>query len=139
MAGWLIGNARARDAIRDNAQSRAALIELLGDILDQLGPRMRGTEHDLRLLGRIADYPLEQIAVPVLALHGTDDDIVAFSHAEAVAIRVPDARVIGVAGGEHVCLFTHRDFVRAEVARFFIEHMPSRAPLAARPGRARNR
>jgi pimeloyl-ACP methyl ester carboxylesterase len=121
MAGWLISDPAARAAIRGDEESRALLLELQGDILDRLGPRMPGTEHDLDLLAKVTDYPLEQIAVPVLALHGTADEIVSFSHARAVADRVPGAEVVAIKGGEHVCLFTHRELIRHRVANLLAE------------------
>ena len=119
MAGWLISDPNARSAIRGDAESRALLIELQREILARLAPRMVGTEHDLRLMGAMDDLALEQVRVPVLALHGTADEIVSFAHAVAVAKRVRGAQVVAIEGGEHVCLFTHREAVRAHVRDFF--------------------
>jgi pimeloyl-ACP methyl ester carboxylesterase len=119
MAGWLISDPNARTAIRGDAESRALLIELQREILARLAPRMVGTEHDLRLMGAMDDLALEQVRVPVLALHGTADEIVSFVHAVAVAKRVRGAQVVAIEGGEHVCLFTHREAVRARVRDFF--------------------
>lgn len=135
LARLLIDDPNACAAIRDDPDARGLLIELLRDILGQLAPRMRGTEHDLRLLAEISDYPLEKIAVPVLALHGTADQIVSFSHAEAVAARVPGADVVAIDGGEHVCLFTHRDLVRTHVRDFLATHAAE--PRLRRRARAR--
>lgn len=122
IARWLISDPQARAAIRDDAESRALLIDVQREVLARLAPRMRGTEHDLRLFGVIADYPLERIAVPVLALHGTADEIVSFAHAEAVAARVKGADMVAIEGGEHLCLFTHRELVRAHVRDFLALH-----------------
>ena len=119
MAGWLISDPNARSAIRGDAESRALLIELQREILARLAPRMVGTEHDLRLMGAMDDLALEQVRVPVLALHGTADEIVSFVHAVAVAKRVRGAQVLAIEGGEHVCLFTHREAVRTHVRGFF--------------------
>jgi len=118
MAGWLISDPNARTAIRGDAESRALLIELQREILARLAPRMVGTEHDLRLMGAMDDLALERVRVPVLALHGTADEIVSFVHAVAVAKRVRGAQVVAIEGGEHVCLFTHREAVRAQVRDF---------------------
>ena len=135
MAGWLISDPKARAAIRGDAESRALLIELQRDILDQLAPRMVGTEHDLRLMGTMDALPLEKVEVPVLALHGTADEIVSFAHAGAVASRVPGARVVAIDGGEHVCLFTHRETVRANVREFLADQAAVSLPRRQAHGR----
>jgi pimeloyl-ACP methyl ester carboxylesterase len=122
LAGWLISDPGTRAAIRADAESRALLIELQREILARLAPRMIGTEHDLRLMGAMDGLPLEGIRVPVLALHGTADQIVSFAHAVAVATRVRGAQVVAIEGGEHVCLFTHREAVRAQVRDFLARH-----------------
>jgi pimeloyl-ACP methyl ester carboxylesterase len=128
MASWLISDPKACAAIRSDPESRALLIELQRDILARLAPRMIGTEHDLRLMGVMADLPLERVTVPVLALHGTADEIVSFSHAVAVGTRVRGAQVVAIEGGEHVCLFTHRDTVRARVRDFLAAHARTHLP-----------
>jgi pimeloyl-ACP methyl ester carboxylesterase len=122
MAGWLISDPKARAAIRDDAESRALLIELQREILARLAPRMVGTEHDLRLMGAMDGLALERVRIPVLALHGTADEIVSFAHAVAVAKRVRGAQVVAIEGGEHVCLFTHREAMRAHMRDFFALH-----------------
>ena len=94
---------------------------------------MPGTEHDLRLFAKLADVPLEQVAVPVLAFHGTADELVSFAHAAAVAARVRGAQVVAIEGGEHVCLFTHRETIRARVRDALIDRaLVVRARVSAR-------
>lgn len=61
---------------------------------------------------------MQDIKVPTLAVHGTADRVVAFGQARAVADGVPRAELMAIAGGEHVCLFTHRGVVRARVRSF---------------------
>ncbi len=56
--------------------------------------------------------------MPVLAVHGAGDRIVAFSHGRGLADRVRGAELLAVQGGEHVCLFTHRAEIRARVRWF---------------------
>jgi pimeloyl-ACP methyl ester carboxylesterase len=121
LAAMLIGDPRAREAIRADDGARRLLIELAEDIIDRLAPRIPGTENDLRLLASLPAVPLCRVSVPVLAVHGTADRIVPVSHAEAVVAQVPEAELFAVPGGEHVCLFTHRDIIRARVRRFLAE------------------
>ena len=62
--------------------------------------------------------PLERIAVPTLAIHGTADRIVGFDHAQGVVAGVPGAELMAIEGGEHVCLFTHRRAIQTRVRAF---------------------
>jgi pimeloyl-ACP methyl ester carboxylesterase len=94
--------------------------------LDRMGLRMRGTENDIAVT-RTTDYPLEQISVPLLVVHGTADQMVPFApHARAFLMRVPGAQLLAIEGGEHVSIFTHRAEVRERVTKFLREHAPVR-------------
>ena len=89
---------------------------------DQAALRLPGTENDIAVT-RAATYPLEQIAVPVLIVHGTGDRLVPFTqHGRSLAARIPGAELLAIEGGEHVAIFTHRNEVRARVTRFLREH-----------------
>lgn len=88
-------------------------------VFDRLRWRLPGTINDTALFSRLADFPLEQIAVPVLVVHGKVDNVVPFTHAEAVARRAPYAQTLAVEQGEHFVLFTHLDAVRAATAQLF--------------------
>ncbi|MFB9952230.1 alpha/beta fold hydrolase [Rhizobium puerariae] len=87
--------------------------------------RLPGTANDTRLLQTLPGLPLDRLNVPVLVLHGTDDPVVPFSHAEQVSKHAPHARVCAIPGGEHVVLFTHLRDVRDMVSSFFAETVPS--------------
>jgi pimeloyl-ACP methyl ester carboxylesterase len=64
-----------------------------------------------------ADYPLEEIRVPVLVIHAVDDSLAAYENAEALAKRVPSAELLSIPRGGHL-LLSQEEFVRAQVARF---------------------
>ncbi|MCX5768863.1 MAG: alpha/beta fold hydrolase [Candidatus Hydrogenedentes bacterium] len=62
---------------------------------------------------------MEQIAVPTLIVHGTQDRLVPFEqHGRQLAARIPGAQLLAVPGGEHVAIFTHRDVVRPRITQF---------------------
>jgi pimeloyl-ACP methyl ester carboxylesterase len=64
-------------------------------------------------------YPLEDLSVPVLIVHGTEDQLLPFeAHAKMFEARLPNAEFLAVEGGEHVAIFTHRKIVRPEVIQF---------------------
>ncbi|HWU39853.1 MAG TPA: alpha/beta hydrolase, partial [Candidatus Acidoferrum sp.] len=98
------------------------LAALMASTLDRTAHRIPGTENDIAVT-RSATYPLEQIAVPVLVVHGTADPLVPFKkHAMALVNRIPGAELLALEGGEHAAIFTHRDEVRLRITGFLGEH-----------------
>ena len=80
--------------------------------------RFAGTENDVRET-QVQTYPLEQIDVPTLIVHGTRDPFVPFAnHGELFARRIPGAELIALEGGEHAAIFTHREEARARVTGY---------------------
>lgn len=89
---------------------------------DRMGQRIAGTENDINIT-RTASYALEELRVPVLVVHGTDDQLANYeTNAPQYVRRVPHAELLTVEGGEHVTIFTHRNLVRARVTAFMQEH-----------------
>lgn len=95
---------------------------LLLSTFDRMKERLIGTENDIAIT-RTATYPLENLKVPVLIVHGTQDRQVQFEvHAKRYESRVPHAELLAVDGGEHVAIFTHRTLVKAGVNAFMQRH-----------------
>jgi len=95
---------------------------MLLSTFDRMWQRLDGTENDIEIT-RTATYPLENLNVPVLIVHGTRDQLVEFEvHAKMFEARLPNAELLPVDGGEHVAIFTHRNMVRAKVTEFFRRH-----------------
>jgi pimeloyl-ACP methyl ester carboxylesterase len=109
---------QARAALLADAEACALFAALQLTLADSLASRIPGTENDHRRFAATDGWALDAVRVPVLSVHGTDDRIVAFDHARQIADRVPGAELMAVAGGEHVCLFTHRDAIRTRVRGF---------------------
>ncbi len=84
--------------------------------------RLPGTENDVAVTRGNLSFPLERIAAPLLVVHGTQDSAAPFAQGQELAARVPRAELLAIEGGEHVSIFTHRDLVRARVARFMLAH-----------------
>jgi pimeloyl-ACP methyl ester carboxylesterase len=80
--------------------------------------RMPGTRNDIEFSRQPFDYPLEQITAPTLVIHGTDDQVVPFTHSQALAARLPRAELLALDAGPHCGLFTHLDQVQTSVRRF---------------------
>jgi pimeloyl-ACP methyl ester carboxylesterase len=98
------------------------LKELLLSTSNRMAERIPGTKNDIEIT-RITEYPLEQISVPTLIIHGTGDSVVSYSpHAEMLKSRIPGAEIITIPDGEHVSIFTHRSIIQPKVNRFLQEH-----------------
>jgi len=84
--------------------------------------RLEGTLNDVRIT-RTCEYPLEQVRVPVLVIHGTADRFVPFEqHGKVLATRILGAELVAAEGGDHVAIYTHRSMIRPRVVRFLYEH-----------------
>jgi pimeloyl-ACP methyl ester carboxylesterase len=51
--------------------------------------------------GEPVKKPLSEVSVPTLVLHGTDDPLLPYPHAEALADEIPGARLLPLEGGGH--------------------------------------
>ncbi|CAH2602012.1 Alpha/beta hydrolase [Rhodovastum atsumiense] len=100
------------------------LRSLQASVHDRLRQRLPGTMNDTAQLAALEPLPLNLVTAPTLVVHGTADQIVPFSHGQAVATAVPAAELMAIEGGEHVALFTHLDEVRTKVRRFLATHWP---------------
>jgi pimeloyl-ACP methyl ester carboxylesterase len=122
-----IPNPRVRARTLADPEAGPLLRALERSTLDRMDLRMPGTENDVATTRGDLAIPLESIQAPLLVVHGTEDELAPFSGGMEMATRVPRAEILAVEGGRHVTIYTHRERVRAEVARFLAEHAPPRA------------
>lgn len=90
--------------------------------MEQMATRLPGTENDIAQSRAPFAYPVEQITVPTLILHGAQDEIVPVIQATTLHHKIPASRLMVTQDGAHVTLFTHLDSVRTEVAGFLQSH-----------------
>ncbi len=84
----------------------------------RMAERIDGTKNDMRI-SQTRTYPLKDITVPTLVIHGTKDPHVPFAeHGMRLATEIPGAQLFAAEGGEHVTIFTHREEVRSKVSAF---------------------
>lgn len=87
-------------------------------MFENIDRRIAGTRNDIQQTQKLS-YPLHEIQVPTLIIHGTDDSIVPYTkHAEYLAKTIPNAVLFTVERGEHAAIFTHCAAVRARVQEF---------------------
>jgi pimeloyl-ACP methyl ester carboxylesterase len=95
---------------------------MLLSTFDRMGQRIKGTENDIKI-SHTTTYSLENLNVPVLIVHGTEDQLVPFeTNSKIYKTRVPNAELLSIEGGEHVAIFTHRNMVRPKVIEFMQHH-----------------
>lgn len=80
--------------------------------------RKAGYEKDMEQFAAIADYPFEQITAPTFVVHATGDLEVPFSHAQALSNRVPNVKLLSIAGGSHMAFYTHATMIMPELRAF---------------------
>lgn len=91
-----------------------------------LTPELRraGTLRDVVQAAALPQYALHALSMPCLVIHGTVDTLVPYEHARRLARSLPEARLLTIRGGGHLCIVTHRDKIMAEFVRFLREHQP---------------
>ena len=98
---------------------------MLLSTFDRMGRRLEGTKNDIEITST-ASYPLEDLTVPVLVIHGTHDRLLDFkTNTETYKTRVPHTEILAVEGGEHVAIFTHRKMIREKVEVFMRKYLTS--------------
>ena len=107
------------DQMIKDRETMALFRELSVGAMTDITKRLPGTANDIRNT-RSRDYPLADIRVPTLVIHGTEDPHVPFNaHGRRLASNIPGAVLHAVERGEHAAIFTHRNEVRQAVAGFF--------------------
>lgn len=71
---------------------------------------------------------LASVDVPVLVLHGTDDEDSPYAHAGLLADGLPNARLVRIDGGRHALLAEHAERVATEIHTFLSQHQLTGAP-----------
>jgi pimeloyl-ACP methyl ester carboxylesterase len=137
VAAWLISAAAQRrpsllaQLLVPEAQSRA---EVLADprklsaltTLAQAGimlpaQRRAGSQNDVEQAANLPVYPVEDMRVSTLAIHGTADELVPYDHALFIALTIPGAELYAIEGGGHAILVTHHDQVLSRLFAFLGE------------------
>ena len=103
--------------IWNDDQKRDFVLALSGTI----SGRKAGLENDREQFPKIGDLELEQVGVPTLLVHGTADGDVRPEQTQNAAERIPNADVIRVENGTHLCVWADpaSDDVQERIAAFF--------------------
>jgi pimeloyl-ACP methyl ester carboxylesterase len=74
-------------------------------------------------------WPVEEIRVPTLILHGTSDENTSYERSADLANRVPGAKLVSIEGGDHLAGVTRSEDVSAAID-MFIATLPA-SPLVS--------
>jgi len=98
-------------SLRDSMVDEPEKLKIIRSVLFSfpMNHRRLGFENDMENFPRIPALPVERIAVPPLAVHGTADTVVPFEHSRFLADNVPGARLLSVEGGGHLSIVTHTE------------------------------
>lgn len=92
--------------------------ELSLSTMNRMKDRIPGTLNDIRITQN-TEYPLDDISVPTMVIHGSDDPVVPYdNHGKKLAERIPGAQLCLAERGEHMTIFTHNKQVRQAVKSF---------------------
>lgn len=71
-------------------------------------------------------WPVEQVRVPTLIVHGTKDENASYERSVELSKRIPGARLVSIEGGDHLVSFTRPDEVSRPIDAF-INALPDQA------------
>jgi pimeloyl-ACP methyl ester carboxylesterase len=102
----------------NNSEVMALYRELTIGMFNRMRERIGGTMNDNKV-SRTWTFPLKDIAVPTLIIHGDKDRLLPLEeHGRRLATEIPGAQLLVAEGGAHGAIFTHREEVRSRVASF---------------------
>lgn len=76
--------------------------------------RRDGYDNDLAQFAAIESLELEKVPVPCLIVHGSIDTDVTPDHSAAAATAIPQAELLVLDGGTHLCFYTHPEATAAQ-------------------------
>jgi pimeloyl-ACP methyl ester carboxylesterase len=80
--------------------------------------RKDGYDNDRETFAAITHAPWEQIAVPTLIVHGTEDEDVPFEDALMLAGKLPRVTLLALEKGDHSSFYTHARIVMPMLRKF---------------------
>ncbi len=83
-----------------------------------------GFVNDLEQIRQMPRYPMDEISVPALVIHGDADTVVPFEQGRWSAGRIPGAMFLVVEGGGHLSFITHLDKTRQALISFLQVRAP---------------
>lgn len=121
---YLLIDRNTRSQIGNDPDKKAMLQRLMWSMFP-VSLRVKGAMNDVQQIADLADYPLGDIHLPTLVIHGVSDSIVPFSQGEYCANTIPNAQFIPIENGDHFSFITHNEVVKPALIAFIESHAPS--------------
>ncbi len=86
-----------------------------------LSLRKDGWQNDMLQINQLS-LPVRNVKAPTLVIHGTNDQIVPFSHGKYLADAITSARIFSVQGGDHTMPISHKEEVDQAIVSFISEY-----------------
>jgi pimeloyl-ACP methyl ester carboxylesterase len=84
--------------------------------------RKPGFVNDMHQFQNSPVYPLAQITVPTLVVHGTHDMVVPYSHGQRSAAAIPGAQFLSIESGTHLDFISHVELIQPRIVAFLNRH-----------------
>jgi pimeloyl-ACP methyl ester carboxylesterase len=105
-------------AVEHASPEEQARVKQMIDQILPVGPRRPGLLNDMKVIGSLQRYDLEQVAVPTLVIGTFDDLYGTYDAALYTAVHIPKARFIGYSTGGHM-MVGRQDETRDAIVTFF--------------------
>ncbi len=86
--------------------------------------RKAGLSNDEEQFATLQPYDLSHVRAPTAVIHGADDRLVPFAHAERVVHAIPSTTLLTIDRGGHFIFATHAAIVFRRVVTFLACHAP---------------
>lgn len=86
--------------------------------------RKAGFLNDFYQFQNTPSYPLDQVTVPTMIIHGTADMVVPYRQGELSHEHIPQNEFLSVPGGTHLCFISHEETVKPNLEAFLQQHQP---------------
>lgn len=85
--------------------------------------RRGGFINDMQQIQNTPCYPLQQIKIPTLVVHGTHDMVVPYSHGLRSVQTIPGAQLLSIESGTHLDFISHKELIQPQIIAFLNRHI----------------
>jgi pimeloyl-ACP methyl ester carboxylesterase len=119
MVSMVIPDPENQQLILDDPEKVNAFVPLIWSLWP-ISRRNSGWQNDMEQFVDLS-LPSDEVQVPTLIIHGTDDVNVPISHSQELAVQVAGSRLYVVEGGDHMMPLTHSEEVESAIDEFLLD------------------
>ena len=118
-------SAEDQEILRRDPTKLQFLVDVVANKIGPWSLRCEGNVNDTMEHARIDEQDALSICAPTLLIHGTADQVIDFSHAEAAAERISGSELVPIENAGHAIWFAHYEEAEALVTQFLNLHAPN--------------